>query len=101
MDYRFQYNMMKIIKRHKIELGEFDYILVAGGAGNFDQLSKHLKLSIKFHNPQEIILFTHADCKAGAKRSDLDKAEEVCRKICKKNIPISSYHINLPNADLK
>lgn len=77
MDFRIQGTLTKLLTHLQINEGTFDRVSVAGGAGNFEQLSHHLGLSKKLHASQVAILTIHEDCGAGAKKEDLPKAFEL------------------------
>jgi hypothetical protein len=81
MDPRIQHTMRKLRRQLNVADGHYDLIAVAGGAGNFEQLEKHLELSKRLHASTTAILTVHDDCGAGAKPEDLKKASEIARKL--------------------
>ena len=70
MDYRIQKAVDDLIDS-LINIGRFDRVSVAGGAGNtgvlFDQIIKSLRL----HRPELVVLVAHEECGDGATRKDL------------------------------
>ena len=95
MDYCFQEQISNLIKYHKLKYGDYDFILIQGGAGNFDQLESHLNTCKKLHNPAKIILSVHEDCGYKAKKEDLIKLYEICKKIFDNKIPIITEYLTL------
>ncbi|MCA9391623.1 hypothetical protein KC614_00270 [candidate division WWE3 bacterium] len=80
MDFRFQKTFDSLIESLEIELGDFDRVSVAGGAGNFEQLERHLELTTKLHDAKTLVLTVHEDCGAGATRDDLIKAIGIAKE---------------------
>ena len=80
MDPRFQESCDKAIKDLGIKYGEFDRVMVAGGAGNFAVLQDQLKKSVELHGVSEVVLIVHEDCGGGACKEDLTKAEALVKK---------------------
>jgi carbonic anhydrase len=70
MDFRFQEKIQEFLKR-KDYLGHCDQIIIAGGGRDFispveipdgQYVWKQLELSMKLHDPEEIIIIDHQDC---------------------------------------
>lgn len=80
MDFRFQQAVDNLIGSQELKPGDFDRLSVAGGAGNFGELQKHLQLAQKLHGVKQAILMTHEDCGAGATRDDLARAAAIAKK---------------------
>ncbi len=74
MDFRIQETTQQLWKSLDLRFGDFDFVGVAGGAANTEQLKKHLKLSNDLHHSREFILTAHEDCGAGATKDDLREA---------------------------
>lgn len=71
MDWRIQKAVDELLAHLKVELGNFDRVTVAGGAGNTGLLWYHLDLSQRLHQPDTFILTAHEDCGAGVVKEDL------------------------------
>ena len=95
MDYRIQEKIAKIISDYNLNYGDYDLILIQGGAGNFDQLKSHLITSKKLHNPQKVILSIHQDCGYGALNNDFVEALKITKEIFGKNFNICLEYIKL------
>jgi hypothetical protein len=81
MDFRIQETVDRLLASLGDKNGDFDRVSIAGGAGNFGELVKHLQLSTSLHNAQNLILTVHEDCGAGATREDLVKALKIAREL--------------------
>lgn len=81
MSYKVQRITRKLRRSLGISERDCDYISVAGGAGNLDQVRMHLGLSRSLHNSSIAILTIHEKCGAGAKESDLQEAAAIAREI--------------------
>ncbi len=92
MDFRIQSTIDILLTQLGLSLGEFDRVSVAGGAGNFDQLKKHLEISTKLHHPWEIILTVHEDCGYGAKKEDLKQAKKIATDF---NLKVRMFFLRL------
>ena len=95
MDFRIQNHIQNIIKQNNLSYGDYDLVLIQGGAGNFEQLEQHLITSKKLHNPQLIILTIHEDCGYGSTKENFDKSVEICKKVFGEYIKIIIQYINL------
>ncbi len=71
MDHRIQKALKNLLEDLRVELGEFDRVTVAGGAGNTGLLFYHLDLSQRLHRPDTFVLTCHEDCGYGATKEDL------------------------------
>ena len=94
MDYRFQCKLYKTIKSYNLNFGDYDLILIPGGGGNLTECIKYLKMSIKLHNPQNIILTIHEDCQQGANKCDFKSSIKLIRTMGI-NIPIYTEYLKL------
>ena len=74
MDFRIQRAVDELLDSLKVELGDFDRVAVAGGAGNTGLLFYHLDLSQRLHEPDTFVLTCHDDCGYGATKDDLLKS---------------------------
>jgi hypothetical protein len=74
MDLRIQRTVDNLVAALGIDVGEFDRVSVAGGAGNAAQLDEHLRLSDRLHHAKAFVLTAHEDCGAGATRDSLADA---------------------------
>ena len=92
IDYRFQCKIHQTIKSYNFNFGDYDLILIPGG--NLIECIKYLKMSIKLHNPQNIILIIHEDCQQGATKDDFKNSIKLIRTI-NKNIPIYTEYLKL------
>lgn len=81
MSYKVQRITRKLRRSLGISEKDCDYISVAGGAGNLEQVQMHLGLSRKLHTSSIAILTIHEKCGAGAKESDLYQAGKIAREI--------------------
>ena len=81
MDLRTQRVRRELIDYLGIKDGTFDLISVPGGAGDFRQLERCLRLSCQLHSVEEAILTVHEDCGAGAKKGDLLRAARIATKM--------------------
>ena len=70
MDFRFHRKIEKFLKENEY-IGKYDKITIAGGSRDFikpienshgEYVWRQLELSIKLHNPDEIIFIDHQDC---------------------------------------
>ena len=94
IDYRFQGKIYQTIKSYNLNFWDYDLILIPGGGGNLTECIKYLKMSIKLHNPQNIILIIHEDCQQGATKDDFKNSIKLIRTI-NKNIPIYTENLKL------
>ena len=88
IDYRFQKMMAETISKYNLNYGDYDLISIPGGAGNFNDLERYLKISIKLHNPQTIILVVHEDCGYKCVKEDLGEAYNIVKGIVDKDVSI-------------
>jgi len=95
MDYRIQEKIAKIISVHNLNYGDYDLILIQGGAGNFEQLKSHLITSQKLHDPQKVILSIHQDCGYGAHKNNFVKALKITKEIFGNNFNICLEYITI------
>ena len=95
MDFRIQNHIQNLIKEHNLSYGDYDLVLIQGGAGNFEQLKEHLITAKILHNPQLIILTIHEDCGYGSTKDNFDKSIEICKSIFGENIKIIIKYIHL------
>ena len=79
-DYRYQEQIQNLIKSEGLKYGEYELILIQGGAGNFGQLEAHLKNSYRLLRPKYLFLLVHQDCRYGSKPEDLNKAREIAEE---------------------
>ena len=94
IDYRFQGKIHQTIKSYNLNFGDYDLILIPGGGGNLTECIKYLKMSIKLHNPLNIILIIHEDCQQGATKDDLKISINLIKSIYN-NIPIYTEYLKL------
>ena len=80
MDFRIQQTIERLLGSLEIAYGDCDRVSIAGGAGNFEQLEKHIDLSAKLHNATNLVLTIHEDCGAGAKKEDLPQALKIIKE---------------------
>jgi len=95
IDYRYQKLLHDIVLREKLSYGDYDFITIPGGAGNFDILEKYLTISKKLHQPNKVVLTIHEDCGAGVKLEDIKKAVLIARRVFGKYITISTHYLKL------
>ena len=95
MDYRIQDKIQKLITQNNLSYGDYDLVLIQGGAGNFEQLKEHLTTAKKLHNPQLIILTIHEDCGYGSTKDYFNKSVEICKNIFGENIKIIIEYFTL------
>ena len=95
MDYRFQEKIQNLITKNNLSYGDYDLVLIQGGAGNFEQLKQHLITAKTLHDPQLIILTIHEDCGYGSKKNYFNKSMEICRNIFGENIQIIMEYLTL------
>ena len=94
MDFRFQDVFHKLMQSLDFHDGDYDMVSIAGGAGNFEQLKKHLKLSTGLHQAENIVLTVHEDCGAGATKDDLLKALRETKQAYP-NRTVQAYYVYL------
>lgn len=94
MDYRFQKNIQYILEKYNLSYGDYDLVLIQGGASNFKQLKEHLITSKKLHNPLQVILTIHEDCGFGSKITDFNIAIDICKNILDKNCIINIEYLH-------
>ncbi|MCA9383621.1 hypothetical protein KC909_04595 [Candidatus Dojkabacteria bacterium] len=101
MDFRF-HDKIQAFLQYKDYLGKCDEIAVAGGTRDFitpvedadgEYIWKQLELSIKLHDPEEIIFIDHQDCGGYgqddtiplglSKKEDLEMHKKFCTKLRK------------------
>ncbi len=121
IDYRFQEKVFNWLhKKHM--LGESDLIMVAGcskdlvkphNSESFESLLNQLSISVKLHNPENIILIDHQDCGGYAADGTIasglpinedrmlhEKYSKEAKDIITKYFParkISCYYVSLEN----
>jgi len=70
MDFRFQDKLQSWLKEHKY-LGQCDEVIVAGASRDLvrplkkfhkESLLRQIELSVKLHDPDEILIIDHQDC---------------------------------------
>jgi len=79
MDYRIQATADRLMRALGSDVGRFDRVAIAGGAGNAEQTRRHIDLSIRLHNAASIVLTAHEDCGAGTTQDDLIRALTLAR----------------------
>ncbi len=77
MDFRIQQALDDLIRHLRIQIGNFDRVTVAGGAGNMELLQYHLVLAQRLHHPDTFVLTAHDDCGYGTTLKSFTDA--VCR----------------------
>ncbi len=95
MDYRFQKDLANLILNKGFQYGEYDLVLVEGGAGNFEQLEIHLKIAKTLHNPGQIVLTIHEDCSYKSRINDFHPAIQICRDIFGTTVKVSTHFLAL------
>lgn len=65
MDFRIQQAVDDLIRTLRIQIGDFDRVTVAGGAGNMELLQYHIDLAQRLHHPDTFILTAHDGCGYG------------------------------------
>ena len=95
MDYRMQQKIQNIIGKNNLSYGDYDLVLIQGGAGNFEQLKQHLITAKTLHDPQLIILTIHEDCGYGSTKDNFNESIEICRNIFGENMKIIIEYLTL------
>lgn len=81
MDLRTQSPLERLIKSLNLDKGQYDLVMVPGGAGDFAQLKRCARISHRLHETREVVLVIHEDCGAGAKKGDLLRAAKTALKL--------------------
>ncbi len=63
IDLRFQKSVDEDIKT-RVPYGEFDRISWPGASIDFENVKKACAISLKLHDPEDIIIYEHEDCGA-------------------------------------
>ena len=87
--------MAETINKYNLNYGEYDLISIPGGAGNFNDFERYLKISIKLHNPQTIILIVHENCGYKSVKEDLGEAYNIVKGIVDKGVLIYMEYLEI------
>ena len=79
IDLRFQKIIDDDVTKN-VEYGQFDRIAWPGASKDFENVKTAAEISIKLHNPDEIIIYEHEDCGAYGE----DNTIEIHRKNAQK-----------------
>ncbi len=63
IDLRFQETVDEDLKKHQL-FGKFDRIAWPGASKDFDNVKNAASVSLRLHDPDEIIIYEHEDCGA-------------------------------------
>lgn len=93
IDLRFQQMINEdILKR--VKHGEFDRIAWPGTTIDLENVKKSSKVSLKLHNPDEIVIYEHEDCGAYGKNNDFE-IHKTNAKLLADSIIIDSPNIKI------
>lgn len=70
IDLRFQGAVDEDLKKRQL-LGKFDRIAWPGASKDFDNVKSAASVSLRLHDPDEIIIYEHEDCGAYGKDNSL------------------------------
>lgn len=75
IDFRFQKVIQEDIKKRGFD-GKFDRISWPGASKDFEAVKSQVKLSLKLHDPDEVIIYEHVDCGAYDENDSIDTHRE-------------------------
>lgn len=80
IDLRFQ-EMISQDLQHHTSLGEFDRISWPGAAKDSAVIEKAAAVSLKLHDPDEVIIYEHEDCGAYGQDNSLETHRQNAQKL--------------------
>jgi len=80
IDLRFQVAIDEDVKK-QVKYGEFDRIAWPGASIDFENVKNASEVSLKLHNPNEIIIYEHEDCGAYGQDNSLNTHKTNAQKL--------------------